>query len=582
MGAWETLGIERTREERDIRRAYARKLKLTNPEDDPAGFQTLREAYEQALSYAERGFEFADGMFFSDGSEDAGDEDVDETEEAPFEPAASLRRPPAPRPDAPVQPIDPVAEAIAREIDEAHAALARLAELVAADPPASDAALALGLEALVAAPAMQNLDMRARVERRLARLILDNPPRADGLIPAAIRAMGWKPHGRGPLASTIDEVFDRQAALGYLRELKLKRHPHHDGYRALQAPPPKSVLAFTFRPGALKSARLIIERLENEFPALEDDFPHLAAWSDWLETPRLSPMALWFAAVAAPVIGALAMVSLAGPGPWGSPAGAVAGGLGTLLLAFAHLYLILWPRRLWRTRWSWRLPGWLGLGWIVGGSFLVWASPLAVDAPVFFWGLIGLGVLMVLWTAITGDIDRREAGQAWWLRLPMLHGYYLVWLTAMAILAPAVMLPMGPVLLLAGLVALLGSGSLAEFWLYRLSASARMIGAGLLLGVTALGLVFLWGLFRSLEHLPLVAALAAMATIAARPMAETLGDGMTRVRHWVGWIGLIGVTNLGLAGSPFGVQAFCAWLLAGPLIVGVGALISANQDRRGL
>ena len=49
---WHILNIARTGDEREIKRAYARQLKLNRPEDDPAAFQRLRDAYEEALRMA--------------------------------------------------------------------------------------------------------------------------------------------------------------------------------------------------------------------------------------------------------------------------------------------------------------------------------------------------------------------------------------------------------------------------------------------------------------------------------------------------------------------------------------------------
>src|ERR1700689_910203 len=49
---WEELGIAPTDDRKEIQRAYARRLRSFNPDQDPAAFQRLRGAYESALSRA--------------------------------------------------------------------------------------------------------------------------------------------------------------------------------------------------------------------------------------------------------------------------------------------------------------------------------------------------------------------------------------------------------------------------------------------------------------------------------------------------------------------------------------------------
>ena len=51
---WDILGTEPTGDERALKRAYAKRLKVTRPEDDPVAFQELRDAYEYALHHAPR------------------------------------------------------------------------------------------------------------------------------------------------------------------------------------------------------------------------------------------------------------------------------------------------------------------------------------------------------------------------------------------------------------------------------------------------------------------------------------------------------------------------------------------------
>lgn len=64
MNPWSILGIRATGDEREIKRAYAARLKVTRPEDDPQAFQELRDAYEAVLKMArfanEHGAQFDD------------------------------------------------------------------------------------------------------------------------------------------------------------------------------------------------------------------------------------------------------------------------------------------------------------------------------------------------------------------------------------------------------------------------------------------------------------------------------------------------------------------------------------------
>ncbi|EOE5504972.1 hypothetical protein ACKJUJ_000290 [Cronobacter sakazakii] len=81
MRALEILGLEPGADERAIKRAYARLLKVCRPDDDPQGFQQLRDAYETALEQARRGV--ADGDDDAFGDDDEHDDDNDMAAVAP-------------------------------------------------------------------------------------------------------------------------------------------------------------------------------------------------------------------------------------------------------------------------------------------------------------------------------------------------------------------------------------------------------------------------------------------------------------------------------------------------------------------
>lgn len=53
MTCWNVLGLAPDADSRAIKRQYAALLKKTRPDDDPEGFQRLREAYEAALAWSQ-------------------------------------------------------------------------------------------------------------------------------------------------------------------------------------------------------------------------------------------------------------------------------------------------------------------------------------------------------------------------------------------------------------------------------------------------------------------------------------------------------------------------------------------------
>ncbi|WP_019535064.1 J domain-containing protein [Paenibacillus ginsengihumi] len=74
---WKILGIDPTEDQSQIRKAYARMLKKYHPEDDPEGYQRLREAFDEAMRLAKQGL-----VFFDDDDDDYDeDKELEENED---------------------------------------------------------------------------------------------------------------------------------------------------------------------------------------------------------------------------------------------------------------------------------------------------------------------------------------------------------------------------------------------------------------------------------------------------------------------------------------------------------------------
>jgi hypothetical protein len=159
VSIWEILGLPPTDDARAIRRAYSVRLKSVHPEDDPAGFQVLRAAYEAALPSL-RNRDGADAAWHEPGPADQA-----------AEPTGGVT--PTPTADG---------------LDRAR----RRVEALLLDPNASEAHILAALREVLAPSVIENIGRAATIEDWLLRLIVQTLPRSELLIPEADDAFDWR------------------------------------------------------------------------------------------------------------------------------------------------------------------------------------------------------------------------------------------------------------------------------------------------------------------------------------------------------------------------------------------------------
>jgi hypothetical protein len=626
--SWDILGIDRTRDARVIRRAYAARLKVTNPEDDPAGFQTLRDAYDAAQQFAERGFEFGPNGFFRFPDEDDADHEAGQDEdeyrsrggvppsaqpvETPSAFAAPSQSPgPAwpdgfPELDDPPPPIDnPLSDKL---FDSNHlggnpfggnpfgrppvsaggdplemerraflGAKQRLVAALTAEPPASEDALILALDDILTAPMMQNLSASGQTEVWLADLLLDQAPRSDPLLGRMIRAFGWREEAIQHPDGRLARIFLRTRTLSYLASARRRTHPHNRGYRALLGPPP-SFWRQLIDPRLVPAARDMLARVRSSQPGLRVDFAaHLDAWADWLDQPRLQPWLVWVALAAGLITG---LITLAADQPWPVLVGGVLGGPATvLLLSAGYLYAGPIPRRKWRADWRWSAPEWLAWGWAPAGLALIVAGGLIPATWIGAQVGVVLSLVLVWWTAVVGDMD----GQRHRLPAPLRHllaqSYLFVWWIMMdGLLPPPLVVQFTPILAGTVLTSVLGSQSLIEIWWQKLERRGRLIGASALAGGTALAAGLLLASQQAPWAITPALALVPALVLAHRPVMAGLPLLAGQLRHYLGIVGLF-ASLMVLDQDARLFTASGLWLLIGPALAAGFALRDAVREK---
>jgi hypothetical protein len=251
VSVWRTLGIKRTDDVAEIRRAYAKKLKATDVDADPAAFIALRAALEQALA------------------------DASYRREHPHEAE------PAPEPE-PFDPAPPEAEDVREHPDARFHALEALLFPPEGTPLPDPAALAAALDAILHHPEMARVDHSAGVEHWLAETLYYAAPLSDPIIPVAIDHFHWEERsGRWDQPMLFEELVKRRASFGLVEQLADPAHPLHKAWLELTSA--RETLAIT-PPGRAGQVARLLAMIREEAPAAEARLsPHrVAMWEDRL------------------------------------------------------------------------------------------------------------------------------------------------------------------------------------------------------------------------------------------------------------------------------------------------------------
>lgn len=433
MNIWTVLGIAATDDRAAIRRAYAKTLRTTNPEDDPEGFKTLRSAYEMALNYADNAaawaaeddayeedgedgdagvtLRFSEAEFFEMIAPGEGDGENDTPDAPPSHPR--FRTSPLAG-DPPGESTPDLAGVFAEreaEVAQVRALLATLERSLRGPWDGDETMLRKTFAALLATPAMDGITLRADVERAVAEMLADTIPRSDAILVEAATAFGWTDERLNIASPSVAAVLARFDEWRLAETLARNGNPLQPAWRSLTRPAGAywSWRLAAFRPGLESGVATLFGAHGPIAPGLAYSFKadSVARWQRFLGRPHWTlgmlaamPMAmlLYFAfndAFGDPVPAIR---------PWADWAIALA-----ILLSPCVPFAARWLRHRWLQA---PHPDWLAEGWVAGPAVVLVAAMLLPESQAALLGLALLAALAWAWMAVAGGTATIEAVRA--------------------------------------------------------------------------------------------------------------------------------------------------------------------------
>ena len=321
---WQILEIEATSDEKAIRRAYALRLKLTNPEDDPNGFKALREAYENALTQShwldwdegeaadesainhgpaepeysalaiKGGIDLVDAPEPSQASEanepdDFHPDDFRDTwpDEGPDEreDGWSYFQPFASAPGANFEGDAPNSQMDRTDQLDLNT-LANALENALREAQEPEQILRCWKE-MIASPELQRIDLYAYTENWLMGLLSSHRPASEILLEPAIAFFGWtKRYELSPFSLTggtivdlSEEVARRAKARDFLARIADKRHEFRVPLRILSSQLPRNPVLRSFQRSRRHVVRRFLAHIDQKLPDAHDALnPDTVAW----------------------------------------------------------------------------------------------------------------------------------------------------------------------------------------------------------------------------------------------------------------------------------------------------------------